>query len=271
MTNPQIQNDSVIAVSPYLYKYGMVISNDATTPNTVLDISAGQCRDSANQIDMGIGTNFTVPYQGLSVATPVLLNAAVNGANGLDTGSLAASTMYAVYIIGDSRNIKPTASILTLASNSSPLMPAGYDSSRLIGYWATDGSSHFLLGYYTGNQGLMIFKYDAPQATSVTTGNSTTYAAVTLTTLVPPVNNSLVNIQYNYNANAAGDTLKLQGANATGDAITVIAQVAGSTAHIEGYVDVDAQLVSGAPKINYKVSSASDAVALNVAGFTVAV
>ena len=158
MTNPQVQNDSVIAVSPYLYKYGLVISNDATTPNTKLDISAGQCRDSANMIDMGIGSSYVVPYQGLAVSTPLVLNAGVNGANGLDTGSLAASSMYAVYIIGDSRGYNATASILSLASNSSPLLPSGYDSYRVIGYWATDASSHFLLGYYTGNQGLMIFK-----------------------------------------------------------------------------------------------------------------
>lgn len=271
MTNPQIQNDSIIDVSPYIYKYGLVVSNDATTPNTKLDISAGQCRDSSNQIDMGIGANFIVPFQGIAITAPLILNAAVNGANGLDTGSLAASTMYAVYIIGDSRNIKPTASILSLATNTAPLLPFGYDSYRIISYWATDGSSHFLLGYYTVNGGMLIFKYDAPQATAVTTGNATSYTAVDLSALVPNINNTLANIQYNFNANAAADTLKLQGANSTGDAITVIAQVAGSTAHIEGYVSVDAQLVSGVPKINYKVSSGSDAVALNVAGFTAVV
>jgi hypothetical protein len=267
----QIQNDSVIDVSPYLYKYGLTITNDATTPNTKLDIAAGQCRDSANQIDMGIGSSFVVPYQSIAVTAPIVLDATINGANGLDTGSLGASSMYAVYLIGDSRGYKSTATILSLASSSAPLLPLGYDSYRIIGYWATDASSHFLLGYYTGNQGLLIFKYDAPQATAITAGAATSYTAVTLTSLVPPVNNSLVNIQFNLNANAAGDTLKLQGANATGDAITIIAQAAGGTAHLEGYVDVDAQLVSGAPKINYKVSTASAAVALNVAGFIVAV
>jgi hypothetical protein len=218
---------------------------------------------------MGVGTLFPPPTQGDTVDSPLVLDATVNGANGLDTGSLAASTMYAVYIIGDSRYIKPVASTLSLASNSTPLLPLGYDSYRLIGYWATDGSSHFLLGYYTGTQGSLIFKYDAPQATAITAGNATTYTAVTLTTLVPNVNNCLANIQYAFTPGAASRTLKLQGANATGDAITVVGQV--TSVVIEGYVDVDAQLVSGAPKINYKVANSGDAVALNVAGFTVAI
>lgn len=265
-----VQVDSVIAVNPYLYKYGLVVTNDATTPNTVLDIAAGAARDINNAVDLSIGSLFP-NVNGGTVATPLLLNAAVNGLNGLDTGSLAASTMYGVWLIGDSTGKKATGAILSLASNSQPLMPFGYDSMRLIAYWATDGSSHFLKGYYTGNQGLMIFKYDAPQATAVTAGAATSYTAIDLSALVPNVNNVLANIQYNFNANAAADTLKLQGANATGDAITVIAPVVGSTAHTEGYVDVDAQLVSGAPKINYKVSSGSDAVAINVAGFTVSV
>jgi hypothetical protein len=67
----------------------------------------------------------------------------------------------------------------------------------------------------------------------------------------------------------AADVLNMQGVNATGDAIKVIAPVAGATAHTFGYALVNAQLSSSLPKINYKVSAGT--VALNVAGFTVAV
>lgn len=262
-----IQNSPVYSL-PFTYKSGLIITNDATTPNTILDIGAGQCRDSNDVIDIVVGS---ANLEGSTVAAPLLINAAVNGVNGLDTGSLAASTMYAVYVIADSRYYKTTAAILTLASNSAPLVPFGYDSYRLIGYWATDASAHFLLGYYSGIGGSLTFTYDAPQATSVTAGASTSYAAITLTALVPPVNNSIVNIQSNFTANAAADTLKYQGATSTGDAITLIAQVAGATAHLESYNNVLAQLVTAAPTIKYKVSSGSAAVAVNVAGFSVGV
>src|SRR5580692_3582295 len=85
---------------PFLYVNGLLVSNDATTPNTVLDIAAGQCRDSNNVIDMILGDFLNEGYGTDNSSTS--LNAAVNGLNGLDTGSLAASTMYAVYIIADS-------------------------------------------------------------------------------------------------------------------------------------------------------------------------
>lgn len=267
MPNPQIQNDPIYTL-PFLYKSGLVISNDATTPNTILNVGAGQCRDSNDVIDIVVGS---ANLEGSTISAPLVLNTGVNGLNGLDTGALVASTMYAVYIIADSRYYKPTGVILTLASNSVPLLPLGYDSIRLIGYWATDASVHFFKGYYSTSGSTLYFTYDAPQATSVTAGNATSYTGVALTTLVPPVNNSMVVIQSNYTANAAADVLNLQGFNSTGDAITIIAQVAGGTAHLESYSNVLAQLNSAAPSIKYKVSSGSDAVALNVAAFTVSV
>jgi len=264
MPTPQVQNDPIYAIS-FLYKSGLVLSNDATTPNTVLDISAGQCRDSNDNIDIVLGS---APLNGGTTAAPLLLNAAVNGVNGLDTGSLAASTMYAVYMIADSRYFQPVACILTLASNTQPLMPYQYDSYRLIGYWPSNASLHFTLGYVSGIGGVQTFTYDAPLATSVTAGAATTYTGVNLTNQVPPLNNLLLYIQSNFTANAAGDSLKLQGGASTGDAVTIVAPVAGSTAHTWTDSIVLSQLVTGAPTINYKVSSSSDAVALNIAGYT---
>src|SRR5258708_33714271 len=75
----------------------------------------------------------------------LLINSAVNGVNGLDTGTIAASTQYAVYLIGDSRNYNNAAAVISLTSNyPDPLMPSGYDSYRLIGFMATDGPTHFV-------------------------------------------------------------------------------------------------------------------------------
>lgn len=268
MTNPQIQNDPIYQL-PFLYINGLLISNDATTPHTVLDIAAGQCRDSNDVIDMTVGsTNPNI--EGGTVAAPLLLNAAVNGVNGLDTGTFAQATMYAIYLIGDSRYYQTTACIATLASNSAPLMPFGYDSYRLIGYWSTQtGSAYWSVGYMSGqNGGARIFTYDAPVATSITAGAATSYTAVALTAFVPPVNNIPVQIYYSFlPGNAAGDTLKLQGYNSTGDAQIITGQV--TSVHVTGVCTVLAQLNSAAPSINYKVTSASssEACALNVAGF----
>src|ERR1017187_7520789 len=86
----------------YLDINGLNVSNDATTPNTVLNISAGQARDSNNVIDMLLGNWLNQGNPATTANSLTLLNLAVTGANGLDTGVLAASTNYYVYIIGDS-------------------------------------------------------------------------------------------------------------------------------------------------------------------------
>ena len=45
---------------PFLYINGLIVSNDATTEQTVIDLSAGQCRDSTNTYDMVLNAPITV-------------------------------------------------------------------------------------------------------------------------------------------------------------------------------------------------------------------
>jgi len=234
--------------APYLSVNGLQIAVASTTTMTV---QAGRARNSSNEND-------------IILAAAVTLNAATTGINALDTGSLAASSLYALYVVGDSTFNNDPGVVLS-TSASAPLLPVGYDMYRLIGYVRTDGSSHFLAGYWSGSANNRLFIYDVPVATAVTAGNSATYAAVTLTTFVPAVENTPVLIETNWTANAAADTLALQPLNAVGDTVKYIAPVAGATAHTLVREFVQAQLASGAPKINYKVSAGT--VAINVAGY----
>jgi hypothetical protein len=253
-----------------LYINGLVVSNDATTPNTILDIAAGQCRDSNNIIDMILGDFLN---EGTGTAnSSTSLNAAVNGINGLDTGSLAVSTMYAIYVIGDSSNKNPTGVILS-ANQSLPLLPFGYDSYRKIAFWATDSSSHFLSGYYSPSGiNVRAFFYDAPQATAITAGHATTYTNVNLIKFVPTINNLVVWIYSSYVPATAGNALSLQPGNGTGNAVVVTGQVA--TVAVTSNSKLLAQNVTistvVSPVVNYKETNASDAVAINVAGFEIA-
>lgn len=264
MPTPQIQSDPIYSL-PFLYSYGLNISNDATAPNTVLNIAAGQARDMNDNIDMPLGAS-NLPLNGVAVATPISLNAAVNGYNGLDTGSLAASTMYAVWLIGDSSYKNPVGVTLSLASNALPRMPFGYDSMRIIGYWATDSSVHFLKGYMAGNGNDKLFAYDAPQATAITAGNATSYTAVALTALVPPVENTPVSIAFAFTPGAASRTFNMTPGNGTGNAVTITGQV--TSVVVSGNASVLAKVTSAVPEVDYKVSNSGDAVAINVAGFS---
>lgn len=217
-----------------------------------LSVAAGSARNSSNLNDIVLDAAVTVSNL-------------VSGINGIDTGTVTASKVYALYLVGDSTQNSATGAMLSL-NQTSPQLPGDYDMYRKIGYVVTDGSSDFYMGYFYGSANDRMFVYDAPIATAVTAGNSATYAAVTLTTLVPSQQNVPVLFELDWTANAAADTLELQPFSATGDTYRAIAGVAGATAHTILYPTVMAQLDSGAPKVNYKVSAGT--VAIDVSGFS---
>jgi hypothetical protein len=259
---------------PTLWISGLTVSNDATTPNTKLNVSAGIARDSNNVMDLTVGSTNT-NFEGGYVVSPLVLDATTTGVNGLDTGSLGASSVYAVFLIGDSSFQQTTGVIATLAnlasgSAPSPLMPAGYDSQRLIGYAVTNGSSNFLLMNVAGTAHERIFRYDAPIATAITAGNATTYTAVNLRAFVPNVNNLPVALNFAFTPGAASRTLNFTPGNGVGDAILITGQVTSVVVSDQVMVFAQPTTISSVstPTVDYKVSNSGDAVAVLVAGFT---
>lgn len=71
-------------------------------------------------------------------ALALSINSAAVGANGLDTGVLAASTWYAVWVIW---NGTTTAGLLSLSATA-PTMPAGYTYKARTGWIRTDASAN---------------------------------------------------------------------------------------------------------------------------------
>ncbi len=110
------------------------------------------------------------------------LNAGTNGANGLDTGALAATQFYWVYIIyNPSSNTQ--AGLLQVASGSPPTvysgahMPSGYQMSALVGILATNGSSQFIVTTQIDRE---VF-YQSAQVVFSNQANSTGFTAQTIT------------------------------------------------------------------------------------------
>jgi hypothetical protein len=234
------------------YANGLAISNNATTPNTKLDVATGTILDSTGTFQIGLDEAVTI-------------NAATVGLNGIDTGALAASTVYAVYIVCDPVSLQPSGAMISL-SYTQPYLPEGYGFFALIGFVTTNSSSQFLKGYWTaGNDTRRTFVYDAPIATAVTAGNATSFTAVTLTAFVPAVDNTPVSVAYAFTPGAASRTLNLTPANGVGNAVTITGQV--TSVVISGNASVFSKLASGVPEIDYKVANSGDAVALNVAGY----
>ncbi len=252
---------------PFLYINGAQISNDATTPHTILDIAAGQMRDQTNTYDLNIG-NFNGeanPTATVNVVTKA--NVSVVGFNGLDTGTIAVSTVYYVYVIGDPVSGNPSGVMISLnAPAIGPLMPFGYSDYRHIGYGITDSSGFFLLGYNAGNNNARLFMYDAPISVG-TTASSASYAAINLIKFVPLINNIPVYLNVSLSG-TANDVLKLQPGNATGDAIVITAGVTSQAQTAQVLIMAQNTVISTvlSPTINYK-NSGTDTVVITVGGF----
>ncbi len=235
---------------PY-YANGLLISNNATTPNTKLDVGTGTMLDSTGTFQVGLDAAVTI-------------NAANVGLNGIDTGVLEASKVYAVYIVCDPVSLQPSGAMISL-SYTQPYLPTGYGFFALVGFVTTDATVHFLKGYWSaGNSARRTFTYDAP-IIALTAGASTSYAGVALTAFVPAVNNTNVTTYMLFAANAAGNVANLQSYNGVGDQVSLIAPVATGVANTTEIVNVLAQLNTTAPSIKYKVSAG--ALSLYVNGY----
>ena len=227
---------------PFLYISGLQLSNNATTPDSKVDVAIGQCRDSTDSIDIVINEVTTI-------------DADVVGFNGLDTGTLTTNAFYKVFAIADSANYNPSGFILTAQTNSVPVMPFGYDSYRLIGYVKTDGSSDFLVFYMAaGTSGNSRYiQWDAPIAVTVTdSGTSATYSAMNLAVGVPNANFAKVKLYAKWDPNAAGDILTFQASGGVGDWLP---NTAISTTIQDLSFDILPLIAVGVPKVSYKISA----------------
>src|SRR5277367_1440576 len=105
-----------IVNAKYLNMNGCQLTWHSTT---VVYLNNGTCRDSTNTNDITIAGPSATPY--------VTLTTTVSGVGGLDTGTVAASTLYDVYAIGSSLGQAPGAALYSLASASAPVLPYNYD------------------------------------------------------------------------------------------------------------------------------------------------
>lgn len=229
--------------------------NLSFTSARVIAMAAGAARNSSNEND-------------IVLSAAVAINAAVDGANGLDSGALAANAMYAVYVIGDSTGYNDAAGLMSLASNSAPSLPSGYDMYRRVGYVLANAvaapNTDLLAFDQKGNGEVRDVWYRASIATDITAGSSATFAAVDISASVPS-GGKVVLCKCTFTPTGANDELALRSGDSSTDEGQAVAS--GSAA---GVVKIDmlscpvgATLASG---IDYKVTGS--AVAINVQGYS---
>jgi hypothetical protein len=216
-------------ISPYNvpvlpnYLGGLTLSNDATTPNTVLDIAIGGASSDDNSALMVLAaTGFT---KNCNAAWSV---GSGNGA--LATGtSLAASTWYHVFLI--ERIDTLVVDVLISTSATAPTLPTSYTKKRRIGSIKTDSSSHILGFTQLGDR-----FYWQPQ-TGWNEYSAATLAAATPTTLtlkLVPSGYSVVGI-FNVAATVPGTVVSIA---AMADVATAIGPTFGYTPSPGGYAQV---------------------------------
>jgi len=197
------------------YINGLQIGYNSTTS---INVYPGRCRDNTNLNDI-----FLLSQQQETGNNPTVVSISTNGINGLDQGTVAINTFYAVYVVASSKfgnlspnnpynpnypNAYPTGAVspptnviqypfgylptggLLSKSFVQPLLPFGYDMYRRVGAVLTDGSSHILSFWQiAGNGNDRWMWYDA-NILVLNGGTQASWTGVNLLTVpaVPPPN-----------------------------------------------------------------------------------
>ena len=114
---------------PPLYAFGFNIKWISTT---VIQLSAGLIKSL-------LGIEYVV------TASTLNIDITVSGAGGLDTGTAAGSSTYAVYVIWDKNNVNPTKGLFSLGFPTPTVLPAGYTDYRRVGWWMTNNTGDLFL------------------------------------------------------------------------------------------------------------------------------
>ena len=127
------------------YIGGLTMSNDATSPTTILDTSVGTASAEDNVSSPAI----------MTLASPMTKNATVSWSAGsgggcLDTGTVQASTWYNLFLIGNTTT--DVVDELCSTNPTSPALPSGYTRWRRIGSFKTSGGSTVLAFTQIGDQ-----------------------------------------------------------------------------------------------------------------------
>lgn len=236
------------------------------TSTTAIVVGTGQLRDSTNNMDIIVGAtryaNAVAASNSAATSVAVTISNAVNGAGGLDVGTIAADLLYSVYVIGDSRGENAGSALISLSATA-PSLPLGYDCYRRVGTVRTTTLGAFLAFDQRGSGLARTMYYRASIATDITAGSSATFAAVDVSTLVPAQATEII-FKCHFTPTAADDELALR----CGDSATDEGQAVASGS--VGAVVTAAMLTcpcnaTSASAVDYKVTGS--AVAINVQGY----
>jgi hypothetical protein len=178
-------------VNPGWFK-NLVIKTPASTQVTVTSDGVGLLNPSNNAGITILGVAVTITITNM-------------GPNGLDTGTLSASSWYSVWVIYNLTT--QTAAGLISINTGTPVLPTGYTYCARLGWVRTDASKNLVpiiqygrrVQYVNGGSGL-------PLMTSGLAGSLTTptWVAVATGNFVPPTASQIIVLPYEYTGYGIG-------------------------------------------------------------------
>lgn len=279
-----------------LYLQGMRMTYVDTTHFTV---DQGAARDSTDINDIVLA--LPPENNGTPVFTPFTVNIGQNGVNGLDTGTVAASTLYYVFAIASSNNShinlppsplqslsvppfttpSPTSpvvqdgfyvqsGVLMSLSLTNPLLPYGYDMFRRIGCVRINSASHVEPFTQSGYGQNRTMRYQTPVAPGTAGTPATTFATIGALLNVVPQTKVDVLVDVSIIGNSIGNAVYLgpYGITSTGYE-TLLGSFSTSVAQLGQVVCPCEFNAAGTPvvEIDYKLTSASDTVVFLINGY----
>lgn len=232
---------------------GLKLKPDDTNPTYQINILKGSCRDSTGIHTIKTGVTKTVDIT-------------ASGAGGLDTGSEASSTWYAVYLIDDTSGTNNPAGILS-TNTTTPTLPNGYNVFRRIG-WVRNDSSSDLLEFAqrgTGNERRYFWLEGKPTINVLSAGSATTWTDVDMSSLMPPTS-TVVYLNVGFRTTAAGDASHILQLRMKGASKQVIEVAPGSKNTSNMYVPVVLNTTNN-QVIQYIVSDSNNACGLWLYGW----
>ena len=127
----KVKRSAFTNLFPGYWKHNLEVKNNAATPNTQIDVDCDEL-----VVETAAGSRQLISSINVTIDT------AGTGANGMDSGSLAGTTFYYVWVIYNPTTSTTAGLISTSATN--PTMPADYTYKRLVGEVYSDGSTHFV-------------------------------------------------------------------------------------------------------------------------------
>ncbi len=229
--------------------HGFLLSNDATTPNTVLDIAAGSRPDSTFTVQI-TGTAFTKNTTGTFVAG--------TGNAGMGTGlTVAANTWYHVFAIIHSGSYDVYFDTSTTAANA----PAGTTAHRYIGSFLTDASANILAFTQYGQQFIWGAYYvDLTQGQG---GSSSPTTATAVTVHTPPGFTTTLIAIVELLAATTGDSINFYAPTST----LLYLTYNGTTASGPGFRQQAMLPTNASSQVFYSVSATNDGAQILTVGY----